>query len=142
MDDYTYWDLGDLDVIRMSDKALANVLRSLIQCNGRLHDACQVNGHYKNPNMNTVSFRISLPSGKAQEFMDISGLGLSSPPRVADSLYSEDFNLSPEEIQIELDLGLEENSKVEINRNKSLNSPELNFSVATDDDQPGIKVIM
>ena len=74
---HEFWDLGEADVIRMSDKALANVLRCLIHTGGTFTSAYEIDGHYKNPNLNSVLFRVRLPVGKRTEFEFLSGYRLT-----------------------------------------------------------------
>lgn len=37
-DEYEYWDLGDVEAISLADKPLANVLRTIILCDGKITD--------------------------------------------------------------------------------------------------------
>lgn len=83
MSDVEHWDLGDATFIRMSDKSLARVLRAIITLKGAVLDSYISEGYYKNKNLNTVCFRIRLPKGKKEEFEELSGFSLTSPPRVS-----------------------------------------------------------
>lgn len=89
MKDYIYWDLGDADTIRMSDKALANIMRALILLKGRLYDA-SISRHYTEEakqNRNPVALRISLPEDAKTEFEDMTGYTLTKPPVVNTGAY-------------------------------------------------------
>lgn len=87
---YDFWDLGEADLIRPSGRAMGKIMQALVQCRGRLHSSYSAeldpegNWRYA-PSSRAVVLRISLPIGRSQMFMDLTGYTLTSPPKV--SLY-------------------------------------------------------
>lgn len=85
---YQYWDIGEVNIITLSDASMARVLRALILCEGKVHStycmekkmfSAELN--YK-PRYCHVIMRISLPTGAASEFQKLSKCTLSEPPKV------------------------------------------------------------
>jgi len=80
-----FWDLGEEDIIRPSQKSLYNIMNALILCGGKIHDIHSLGSReerWEDPTRScTVCFRISLPIGKEERFEELSGFLLSDPPK-------------------------------------------------------------
>lgn len=76
---YSYWDIGEEQVLRMSDKTLAKFTRALIESNGQLVAAAIIDCELK-PKPWTA--RILLPDNKTEVFQQLSGIQLTTPDEV------------------------------------------------------------
>jgi hypothetical protein len=83
MGSYEFWDLGEKDVIRLSSKAMSKVMLGLIRVQGRLLDTHVDGDFYLKPQYCTALFRVAIPTGRASEFEEYTGLTLSPIPQVA-----------------------------------------------------------
>lgn len=83
----TYWDLGEVDTVRPSAKSMAAILQAIVRCRGRIHDThsleLDASGNWRYPTSScAVLFRISLPDGMANRFMELSGFKIVPAAKV------------------------------------------------------------
>lgn len=76
--DRKFWDVGEEKPLSLSEKPMANVMRAIVQCDGKIHD---VHCMYKETNgpklrfenrYTEVALRISLPVGAENDFTQLS----------------------------------------------------------------------
>ena len=83
----TYWDLGEVEPVRPSVKSMAAILLAIVRCRGKIHDTHSLeldrsgNWRYSTTTC-AVLFRISLPEGMADRFMELSGFRITPAPKV------------------------------------------------------------
>lgn len=87
MTEYKYWDLGEVQPVRPSKAAMANILLAIVRCHGKIHDTHSLelgsDGNWRfAPGSCSVLFRISLPAGMEDRFVEMSGYKISPAPKV------------------------------------------------------------
>lgn len=70
---YSYWYIGEEQLLRLSDKTLAKFTRALIEVNGQLVTSAIFEGGFKT-NMRPWSAQILLPDNKTEVFQQLSGI--------------------------------------------------------------------
>ena len=86
-----YWDIGEENIITLTNARLAKIMKALILCEGKLHSSFCMEKERGTTKLRyperscAVIVRISLPVGSEEEFEELSGCKLSEPPIVRGS---------------------------------------------------------
>lgn len=82
------WDVGEIEPFRLSKERCQKLLVALIACRGKIHDAYSMeirDGGIRDcmkPHQCCGLFRISLPEGREEDFVEMSGEVISPPPEI------------------------------------------------------------